>query len=465
MAQKFCPKCGTKRQGNEAFCQHCGYQFEEAKQSANDNVVAEKSTRSASSPRQPLSRGKKIGLWSIGIIVVLFIGFFMWGNSYYSATKQVDRMAQVLSDPKKDASELVTTADPNLKVTAKNVEPLQKYFADNKDELDTLMRKLRNGASFRGLSLKQEGHYLIFFKKYKLDVAPAYATVETNHADSTIYVDDKKVGTATGSDGSYTKNVGPYFPGEHTFQVKSVVNGRHLQTDKDRSNLWGKDNVEEMAIDTATFTVSGIPGATVLFNGKDMGKLNDDGKLEFKDYPITQGLEVQIQTRVKGKDIKSESLNVCDHVHDGEKTLEPQFEGVISQKDAQDLLSDAFNQFTATSDSGAELYKGQEDNSDYKDVQEMLKGFDKNDKNLSYTSDVTVKSVLPDGNGESDVVFDVKYEFVRDDDTKLVQVMEYSGCTIEKNPDYDKDDKGQPYVIDTIGTGKMIRKDTISNDD
>lgn len=95
----------------------------------------------------------------------------------------------------------------------------------------------------------------------------------------------------------------------------------------------------------------------------------------------------------------------------------------------------------------------------------MFDGFNKNDKNDSYTTDVTVKSIMPAGDGKSNVVFDVKYLFDRSDDSQLAQVMEYSGCVIEKNPDYEKNGNGQPYMIDTIGKGKMIQNNTISNGD
>lgn len=464
MVQKFCPKCGAKCQENEKFCHKCGCNLKEQQFSGETNYQAQHSN-SKMKMKQPMSKKKKIGLIGLGIIVVIIITFFAWGNHYYSATNQIDRMIQLLSNPNKDASEVVETSDPNLKVTSKNIKPLQKYFSDNKDELDTLVKKLRNGSDFHGISLRQSGHYLCFFKKYKLDVPAAYDTVETNHADSEIYVDGKQVGKVSESDDEYSKNVGPYFPGVHTFQVKAKINNRNLQTDEVNSDIWGKDNKEQMPIDTATFKIEGIPDAIVLFNGKNVGKLDNSGNIEFKEYPITKDLELQLQIKVHGKILKSEKMNIFDQIDSGEKTLSPQFEGVISQSDAQSLLSSAFSQYAATSGETAELYKDQESNSDFKEVQKMLEGFDKNDKNISYTVDVTVKNVLPDGDGKSNVVYDIKYIFDRDDDSKLIQVMEYSDCIVEKNPDYEKNNKGQPYMIDSIGTGKMIKEDKITSDD
>ncbi|KRM51559.1 zinc ribbon domain-containing protein [Ligilactobacillus araffinosus] len=466
MAKKFCPKCGTERHGNEKFCRKCGYQFTNATSTDKQGATQpQRRSQPVSKPRKPLSKKQKAGIIGIGAVIVILIAFFVWGNNYYSENNQINRIAQDLASTKKDATGIVTTSDPNLKITSDSVKPLQEYFANNKDDLNTLVTNVANGSNLHGITLVQDGHYWLFFPKYKLNVPAAYAKVETNHAGSTVYVDGKNVGKATGSDGEYTKNVGPYFPGTHTFQVKANVNGRNLQTNQDADDIWGQSNDEQMMITTATFKVKSIAGATVLLDGKNAGKLNGDGELEFKDYPITKGLELQVQANVNGKTVTSKKMNVYDQIEDDTKTLSPKFAGLISESDAQSLLSAAFDQSTATSDQGADLYQNQESNSDFKQVKQMFDGFNKNDNNESYTTDVTVKSITPDGDGKSDVVYDVKYLFNRSDNSQLAQVMEYSGCVLEKNPNYEKNNEGQPYMIDTIGKGKMIQNNTISGDD
>ena len=125
--------------------------------------------------------------------------------------------------------------------------------------------------------------------------------------------------------------------------------------------------------------------------------------------------------------IKSNKINVYDQLENNynDNTLSPKFPSVISQNNAQSLLSDAFNQGTATSDQGADLYKGQEGNSDFKQVKRMFDSFDKYDNNILYTTNVTIKSITPVGNGKSNVLCDFKYLFNRSDNSRLVQVMEY----------------------------------------
>ncbi|WP_290033170.1 zinc ribbon domain-containing protein [Ligilactobacillus cholophilus] len=466
MAKKFCPQCGTERQSNEKFCRKCGYNFNSSKPNNHQRTEAQ-TTRNAqkSSPRQ-WSKGKKIGVISGIVLAVALIIFYIWGNDYYSQTKQLTRISEVMSSTKEDASKIITSSDSNLKVTKASVEPTQKYFSENKSELNTMITTVSTGASYHGINLVQDGHYWLIFPKYKLNVEPAYGTVETNHKNSKVYIDGKNVGTAKGSDGEYTLNFGPYFPGTHTFQVKTTVNGRKLATNKDTDNIWSKGNNEEMTITTASFKVQTIPGATVYLDGENQGKTNGDGEMDFKQYPITEGLKLQVEANVNGKKIRSKNLNVYDYVeNEGEKTLSPKFAGTASEETVQELLSDAFQPYQAASDDNANIFQNQESNGDFKDIKKMFDGFNKDDNNLSISTDVTVKSVLPAGDNKTDVVFDVKYAFDRIDDKKIVQVMEYTGAVIEKNPDYEKNNSAREYMIDTIGKGKLIKNDTLSSDD
>lgn len=63
-------------------------------------------------------------------------------NNYYS---EINRIAQIISNTKNNASGVVTVSDPNLKVT---VKLLQEYFANNKEDLSTLVNKIKTTLAF-----------------------------------------------------------------------------------------------------------------------------------------------------------------------------------------------------------------------------------------------------------------------------------------------------------------------------
>ena len=79
MAKKFCPKCGTERQGNEKFCRKCGYQFAEAASTVKQpaKVQPQRRSRPAPKPRKPMSKKQKAGLIGIGVVIVALIAFFV----------------------------------------------------------------------------------------------------------------------------------------------------------------------------------------------------------------------------------------------------------------------------------------------------------------------------------------------------------------------------------------------------
>ena len=77
----------------------------------------------------------------------------------------------------------------------------------------------------------------------------------------------------------------------------------------------------------------------------------------------------------------------------------------------------------------------------------MTESFDDEDGLLSFDYDVTVKSVAPGENGTSDVNFNVKFTFYKDDDSRKVQVFSYPG-SVSKD--------GDEYVINKLGANKKL---------
>ena len=88
----FCPKCGTKLQGNEDFCSNCGANLKESKEALNTNK---------SKTKPDFSKYKKTIIIASLTIVVIIVGIFIysklvgfeklsWDESYLKAnTKQI----------------------------------------------------------------------------------------------------------------------------------------------------------------------------------------------------------------------------------------------------------------------------------------------------------------------------------------------------------------------------------------
>lgn len=88
------------------------------------------------------------------------------------------------------------------------------------------------GDQYENVSLVQNGRYLLLFPKYCLQLKTYSPQIRTNHANSTIYINNKinnkKFGGVDGSGEDYYKKITPLFPGKYHIAVKSIASGHQL---------------------------------------------------------------------------------------------------------------------------------------------------------------------------------------------------------------------------------------------
>lgn len=479
----FCPNCKHPLKPNAEFCSNCGYNLK-TKQVPVRPATSQPTQAARQTPRtqrKPMKTRTKVLLSILGVLIIAFIGFYVWGTHYYSKDNQIDRITTGLRDPSKDISQYVEADTPDMKVNNTTVKPLQNYYKEHQTAVTNLNSKFKDDEDTKNISLVQDGHYLLLFPKYKMQVKTYQPQVITNHGNSTVTVNGKNIGGLSGSSGKYYKKLSLVFPGKYHFNVKSEVSGRTL-TATSTANIWANRTLD-MDIETQTFSVKSVPNGVVYINDKKVGTLDSKGEISFKDYPITRNMELYVLYNNKGKSIQSETVTDMadafgsfdddddygysdddddtdynddasdtgtDDVtkEDGNYVVEPKWKGVISTDDAKSLLGDAFE------DPSADDFIDGSANSDYSDIKKMEKNWDDNDSIDSYDTDVDVESIYPASDNSCSVIFKVTYTFNNDDDTKT-QVMEYTGGVIQKD--------GSDQKIKTIGKGKMISSKTEDN--
>lgn len=189
----FCPKCGTKLQGNEDFCSKCGANLKESKEALNTNN---------SKTKPDFSKYKKTIIIASLTIVVIIVGIFIysklvgfeklsWDESYLKAnTKQITqtklRLGVKLSNNDKikdikwattcgqiDGEGLVITWDLSkitgkceisasykLKKIKRTVDVIPFNFQENELSLDyKIDEDSEEDLDFDGLTNKQEKEY------------------------------------------------------------------------------------------------------------------------------------------------------------------------------------------------------------------------------------------------------------------------------------------------------------------
>lgn len=100
-------------------------------------------------------------------------------------------------------------------------------------------------------------------------------TINTNHPNTTLSLNHKKVGNLSKNSNSYSKKIGPILPGKYQLLVNSKVSGRNLSA-ASIVNVWSNKQIN-MNIATKTFTVASVPNGKVYINDKFAGKLDEKG--------------------------------------------------------------------------------------------------------------------------------------------------------------------------------------------
>lgn len=456
--KKFCPNCGKEVKPSAEFCPNCGQKLPQTLHSRKEYRSQQKNTAAqpvvnqpqatASSVHQPMKKRNKVLLICLGVLVVAFAAFYAWGSNHYQRNNQINQIAASLKNPHSDLAQFVVSENPNARVTTAALKPTQEYYAEHYVEADRMADAFKYGNEYENVSLVQSGRYLLLFPKYCLQLKTYTPQIRTNHANSTIYVNNKKFGGVDGSGEDYYKKIAPLFPGKYHIEVKSIASGHQLSADKSTTIFSNKEI--NMNIKTVNFMIKSIPSATIYINDKKVGNLDKKGTKVFKDYPVTDDMKIYVVTKVDGKSIKSESVDYDDMGFEDDddsssNIIKPEWPGLISKDDAEELLE---NDFTSPDEDD---FVGGAENKGYQELHSQNSGFDKDDDINEYNMECSVVSITPAPNNCSSVTYKITYTFEHDD-FEHKQVMLYTGGLFKQTGD--SDDSSQK--IKSIGNGKII---------
>ena len=456
--KKFCPNCGKEVKPNAEFCPNCGQKLPQTLHSRKEYRSQQRNTAAkpvvnqpqatANAVHHPMKKRNKVLLICFGVLIVAFAAFYAWGSNHYQRNNQINQIAASLKNPHSDLSQFVVSENPNARVTTAALKPTQEYYAEHYVEADRMADAFKYGNEYDNVSLVQSGRYLLLFPKYCLQLKTYTPQIRTNHANSTIYVNNKKFGGVDGSGEDYYKKIAPLFPGKYHIEVKSVASGHQLSADKSTTIFSNKEI--NMNIKTVNFMIKSIPSATIYINDKKVGNLDKRGTKVFKDYPVTDDMKIYVVTKVDGKSIRSETVDYDemgfeDDDDSSSNVIKPEWSGLISKDDAEELLE---NDFTSPDEDD---FVGGAENKGYQELHSQNSGFDKDDDINEYNMECSVVSITPAPNNCSSVTYKITYTFEHDD-FEHKQVMLYTGGLFKQTGD--DDDSSQK--IKSIGNGKII---------
>ncbi|PAW06213.1 hypothetical protein CKG09_08920 [Lactobacillus helveticus] len=419
---------------------------------------------------------KRKTIWIFGIIVILVGGLITAGNFYYTKDWQISRIVANLKDPKTGMAQYVVASTPDMKVTDDSLKPLQNYFKNHTAAVKKLDSNLRSGRDDGEIQLIEDGRYFLFFSKYKLRVQCYRPQVQTNHANSTLFVNGENYGKMNGDNQNYYQDLGLVFPGRYHILVKSKVNGRKLDADS-IVNIWSNKTVN-MKIKTATFQIRSVPNGVVYINDHKAATLNKKGHYTFKDYPLAKRMEIYVKSKADGKTIKSERVTdlsqlisaefsdseddvtdydgAVDYQGNGEKDVyqdaegdyivNPIWPGLIKVEDAASMLYTNFKKPMVTN------FENGKENADYKKIEQQIKKLKKDKKLKKFNVEVKVLSVLPGKRNYSKIDYEVTFIKKYKDKSKKKEKLLYQDAVLHLVNGHQE--------IQTLGKCKLIKTKT-----
>ncbi|SCC06846.1 TcaA 3rd/4th domain-containing protein [Bacillus wiedmannii] len=258
-----CTKCRTQIEDGVQFCQSCGQKRE--------NLVVKKK----------MSSGTKVGITLLALLVIVIVGLYLYGSSYYKQAAQVERIITIVQERNGEKlAEIVTADDPSVTVTRESLMPLFSYIKENPSYVNELKEQLRigekqgNGIEKADFSLTKDGKYFFIFDRYKLKVKTYYTTLLTNEKGTSLKMNGKEIDKT--DDKKFEKQYGPFLPGTQVFQAE--YKNEYVKLSREEKVVLMKQGQNNVTIDLTLqgqyITVqTNVPGATLYVNRKPVTAL------------------------------------------------------------------------------------------------------------------------------------------------------------------------------------------------
>ncbi|MCF6515218.1 hypothetical protein GSH19_03495 [Lactobacillus sp. S2-2] len=285
-------------------------------------------------------KNKVLWLVFFGLIIILSLTFWL-GKAYTSKETQVSRIILAIkNNQEKVLKDRIVIKHQQFNPKTNSFKPLVHYYQEKPYELKKLKNQLLGKSHDYNYNydLVKKGHSLMFFPKYRLQVAPITPTIRSNVSEAEVKINGKNVGQTNRQQIYQSK---PMMPGLYRVSVSAHLRKQLLTETKDFD--WNNRAYEEadLPLKISSFIIRGYPNATVLINGEKVGKLNNRGLFSVKGYPINSKTLVQLKLQSSNKSFTSKPYTV--QMRNNGKYIQPEFNGIASFEDADNLIGNIWS--------------------------------------------------------------------------------------------------------------------------
>ncbi|WP_249870443.1 zinc ribbon domain-containing protein [Oceanobacillus saliphilus] len=277
---KFCKECGGSIEDSLNFCKHCGHTLESTH--AQKKVSVNTVTKVGQS--RDFSKKQKIAIGAVAALVIMISGFYMWGKSYASPEKMVQRFVTAIheEDYKTVQKNTVLNGSEISKAEAEAFVSLAKanYINLNTRNLESFTRD--NDLFY----IMENGKWLGIFPNYSMALIPQFVEVHLPFEDVVNTFNENEF--TIFEKGGRRIVYGPMSPG--IYNLNSTFSGEYTEVESDESIIladgygdWTLHYVD-MDADYVTldlYNMNGVPitNAYIEINDQQV-KFDEDFRIE-----------------------------------------------------------------------------------------------------------------------------------------------------------------------------------------
>ena len=350
---KFCTKCGKEVKEEQIFCTSCGnnleiestneiqsteeinsmkesYPIDETNSAEESHPIVDESeqieepeqieetipTENHITFNRKLTKKSKIVIAIVTVFIVAIVAIVQVGNSLSDPKKLETRFeSDVVSNNSSDLASIMHCSDARLTVNSKSVAPLLAYFKTNPSYYEEVIKGLNNDIlnpntkTSNILCLSKIGKKFLIFPNYKINIKPTFVTITAPVKDVTFSINNVQIGK-TDTD-KYTKEFGPYIPGEYSILAK--YKGKYLTLNQTYpvDLVAATDGIAKLSVfdDMNYLNISSdYQDAKIFVNGKDVNVTVKDAT---NFGPVDSSTKIYATHLVEGKILKSEEYSVA----------------------------------------------------------------------------------------------------------------------------------------------------------
>lgn len=210
----FCPNCGNKLDNDDEFCPNCGFNLKkylsensdeeseaddskkDAKKISVDEKISNQSSQNfQSNESAPKPKKNSWKIISIIIVILILVGGYFVGKSYYSKDNQVQRLQdEVISGTNSKMKDALVN-EKGEKISNNQISALKRLYMLDNTATKNVTQEINSNQKDSTFSIQKYGNYFLVYPKYKVVMKDKILEISTNINNPTFKIDNKVVAT------------------------------------------------------------------------------------------------------------------------------------------------------------------------------------------------------------------------------------------------------------------------------